>query len=56
MPAMLRRVSGRKTMIMRRVMEEIMRRKMKMDRKPKKFARRPPMTGPTAILKFLMAW
>lgn len=31
--------------------EESMARKMKMDRKPKVFAKTPPKTGPIAMLK-----
>jgi hypothetical protein len=57
LPAMLRRVSGRKRMIMMMTTDERMTRNMKMDRKPKKLARRPPRTGPMAILKLrTIAW
>lgn len=52
LPAMRRSVSGRKTTIAPRVRDDIMRRKMKIERKPKKFANKPPSTGPMAILKF----
>jgi alkyl sulfatase BDS1-like metallo-beta-lactamase superfamily hydrolase len=52
---MLRSVSGRKTVIARTVILESTSRKMKMDRKPRKFARTPPRTGPAAMLKFRIA-
>jgi len=39
-------------MMIIRVIEEMIRRKTKMDRNPKKLASTPPRTGPTAILKF----
>ena len=49
---MLRIVSGRNTKMMRMVRDERSNRNTKIDLKPRKFARRPPITGPMAMLKF----
>ncbi len=54
-PAILRIVSGRNTKIMRMVRDDRINKNAKMDLKPRKSARRPPITGPTAMLKFRTA-
>jgi hypothetical protein len=51
-PAILRIVSGRNTKMMRMVRDDRSNRNTKIDLKPKKSARRPPITGPIAMLKF----
>ena len=51
MPAILRIVSGKKTIMTRRVIDERIRRNMKMDLNPRKFARTPPRTGPMGDAK-----
>jgi hypothetical protein len=51
-PAILRIVSGRNTKMTRMVRDERINRNTKIDLKPRKSARRPPITGPIAMLKF----
>lgn len=55
-PVILRIVSGRKTTMSANTSPERIRRKTKMDLKPKKLDRIPPRTGPMAMLKFRTSW
>lgn len=51
LPAIHRIVSGRKKIMSAKTTTESIKRKTKIDLKPKELARMPPRTGPIAILK-----